>query len=221
MTLFVFPPAKKFVFFCDCGVIPIRFRPRPRRPFRKILIRMRFFHSRNIGTDPARDLIICRTIVKCKGAIHLGIILLTLLLSLSLLLLALAALGGGLGWFFGNSMQLWSKRPFRSGRLFLGALNRAGMVNGWKIMECSIGALGGFGALFGFWLAYRKAPAAAASFEPLLAPFSSAAVAAAAFFSAMAFCAALNFSFSSGVGMGSMAFFGQALAHMVQLRHLV
>ena len=25
LTLFVFPPAKKFVFFCDCGVIPIRF----------------------------------------------------------------------------------------------------------------------------------------------------------------------------------------------------
>ena len=50
---------------------------------------MRFFHSRNIGTDPARDLIICRTIDKCKGAIHLGIILLTLLLSLSLLLPAL------------------------------------------------------------------------------------------------------------------------------------
>ncbi len=98
----------------------------------------------------------------------------------SLVISALAALGGGLGWFFGNSMQLWSKRPFRSGRLFLGALNRAGMVNGWKIMECSIGALGGFGALFGFWLAYRKVPAAAASFEPLLAPFSSAAVAAAA-----------------------------------------
>ena len=44
---------------------------------------------------------------------------------------------------------------------------------------------------------------------------SAAALAAAAFFSA------LNFSFSSGVGMGSMALRGQALAHMVQFLHLL
>ena len=50
---------------------------------------------------------------------------------------------------------------------------------------------------------------------------SAAALAAAAFFSAAAFCAALNFSFSSGVGMGSMALRGQALAHMVQFLHLL
>ena len=50
---------------------------------------------------------------------------------------------------------------------------------------------------------------------------SAAALAAAAFFSAAAFCAALNFSFSSGVGIGSMALRGQALAHMVQFLHLL
>ena len=50
---------------------------------------------------------------------------------------------------------------------------------------------------------------------------SAAALAAAAFFSAAAFCAALNFSFSSAVGMGSMALRGQALAHMVQFLHLL
>ena len=89
LTLFVFPSAKKFVFFCDRGIIPIRFCPSPRRPCRKILIRMCFFHSRNIGTDSARDLVICCTVDKCKGAIHLGIILLTLLLSPSFLFPAL------------------------------------------------------------------------------------------------------------------------------------
>ena len=89
MTLFVFSPAKKFVFFCNCGVIPICFCSSPGRPFRKILIRMCFFHSRNISTDFARDLVICRTIDKCKGSIHLGIIPLTLLLSPSFLFPAL------------------------------------------------------------------------------------------------------------------------------------
>ena len=52
------------------------------------------------------------------------------------------------------------------------------------------------------------------------AAFSSAAFFAAAARSAAAFWAALNFSFSSGVGIGSMAFFGQALAHILQFTHL-
>ena len=52
------------------------------------------------------------------------------------------------------------------------------------------------------------------------ASFSAAAFFAAAARSAAAFCAALNFSFSSGVGIGSMAFFGQALAHILQFTHL-
>lgn len=89
LTLFVFSSAKKFVFFCDRGIIPIRFCSSPGRPFRKILVRMRFFHSRNISTDSARDLIICRTVDKCKGSIHLCIIPLTLFLSLSFLFPAL------------------------------------------------------------------------------------------------------------------------------------
>ena len=51
------------------------------------------------------------------------------------------------------------------------------------------------------------------------AAFSAAAFFAAAARSAAAFCAALNFSFSSGVGIGSMAFFGHALAHILQFTH--
>ena len=53
---------------------------------------------------------------------------------------------------------------------------------------------------------------ASAAFAASAALASAAALAAAALRSAAAFCAALNFSFSSGVGMGSMALRGQALA---------
>ena len=85
----------------------------------------------------------------------------------SLLISTLAALGGGMGWFLGNLMQLWSHRPFKSGRLFLGRWNRAGVVNGWKIMECTIGEWGGCLGLFGFWLSYRrKTDAVVQTFEP-------------------------------------------------------
>ena len=85
----------------------------------------------------------------------------------SLLISTLAALGGGMGWFLGNLMQLWSHRPFKSGRLFLGRWNRAGVVNGWKIMECTIGAWGGCLGLLGFWLAYRRTTdAVVQTFEP-------------------------------------------------------
>ena len=58
-------------------------------------------------------------------------------------------------------------------------------------------------------------------FAPSAVAFSSAAFFAAAARSAAAFCAALNFSFSSGVGIGSMAFLGHALAHRPQLTHFV
>ena len=75
----------------------------------------------------------------------------------------------------------------------------------------------------------KKDPMPCRAWDPFLifysafsaAAFSAAALAAAAFFSAAAFCAALNFSFSSGVGIGSMALRGQALAHMVQFLHLL
>ena len=56
LILFMLPPAKKFVFFCNRGVIPIRFCPRPRRPCRKSLLRIRFFHSRDISVNSARVL---------------------------------------------------------------------------------------------------------------------------------------------------------------------
>ena len=67
----------------------------------------------------------------------------------------------------------------------------------------------------GFFLGFMGLYSALSAFA------SAAALAAAAFFSAAAFWAALNFSFSSGVGMGSMALRGQALAHMVQFLHLL
>ena len=53
------------------------------------MIRMRFFHSRNIGADSACDLIICCTADKGKGSIHLCVIPLALFLLLSLLFPAL------------------------------------------------------------------------------------------------------------------------------------
>ena len=62
---------------------------------------MCFFHSRNIITDFARDLVICCTVDKCKGSIHFGIIPLTLLLSLSFLFPALP-----LGLFTGQACLL-------------------------------------------------------------------------------------------------------------------
>ena len=89
LTLFVFSLAQKFVLFCDCRVVPIRFCASPRRPCRKILICMGFFHGRNIGTDSARNFIVGCAVDKGQRSIHFFIIPLTPLLPLSFLLLAL------------------------------------------------------------------------------------------------------------------------------------
>lgn len=72
----------------------------------------------------------------------------------SIVISVLAAIGGGTGWYVGNQMYIWSSRPFANGKLFLGRLNRAGFVGGWKMMECTIGAAGGLFAIGAFWLVY-------------------------------------------------------------------
>ncbi len=63
---------------------------------------------------------------------------------------ALAMIAGGfffgaLGWYVAMKFYELSAFPMKNGRYILGKLSENGLIDGWKIMEFTLGATGGFG----------------------------------------------------------------------------
>lgn len=52
---------------------------------------------------------------------------------------------GALGWFVAMKFYEISAFPMKNGRYIFGKLHEKGLVDGWKIMEFTLGAIGGFG----------------------------------------------------------------------------
>lgn len=63
---------------------------------------------------------------------------------------AFAALGGGIGWFVAILFYYVTHHPLKNGRYLLGSMQRNGLIDNWKIMECTLGAIGGLAAAAGF-----------------------------------------------------------------------
>lgn len=52
---------------------------------------------------------------------------------------------GALGWFVAMKLYVLSAFPMKNGKYILGKLSEKHLVDGWKIMEFTLGAIGGFG----------------------------------------------------------------------------
>ena len=52
---------------------------------------------------------------------------------------------GAVGWFVAMKLYVLSSFPMKNGKYILGKLSEKNLVDGWKIMEFSLGAIGGFG----------------------------------------------------------------------------
>lgn len=52
---------------------------------------------------------------------------------------------GALGWFVAMKFYELSAFPMKNGRYIFGKLHENGLIDGWKIMEFTLGAIGGFG----------------------------------------------------------------------------
>lgn len=64
--------------------------------------------------------------------------------------LTLAMIAGGfffgaIGWFVAMKLYVLSAFPMKNGKYILGKLSEKHLVDGWKIMEFTLGAIGGFG----------------------------------------------------------------------------
>ena len=65
------------------------------------------------------------------------------------------ALFGGLGWVLGQLLQIYSIHYADSSKSYFGRLlGKSNNVDSWKIMECVLGAFGGWGAAIGFISTY-------------------------------------------------------------------
>jgi len=81
----------------------------------------------------------------------------------ALLLMAGGLLTGALGFPLAVQLQRRSRYPNKKGRLFLGKPGRKGIIDSWKIAECSFGAMAGIGFSVVFLLITRLFPDYAAS----------------------------------------------------------
>ena len=52
---------------------------------------------------------------------------------------------GAVGWFVAMKLYVLSEFPTKNGNYILGKIKEKNLVDGWKIMEFSLGAIGGFG----------------------------------------------------------------------------
>jgi len=72
----------------------------------------------------------------------------------ALFLCAGGAIGGAIGWALGIWLFQLSLYPLRNGKYLFGTLRTKGMIDGWKIMENTLGAVGFLGIGAGFVLGY-------------------------------------------------------------------
>lgn len=62
------------------------------------------------------------------------------------------AFSGAVGWVIGINLFYLANHPLSNGRYFYGKLQEKGYVGGWKIMEFTLGAVGGLGTAAYFFL---------------------------------------------------------------------
>jgi len=74
--------------------------------------------------------------------------------SFALILAGCSALGGAVGWVLAINMMRVSMYPKKNGRYIFGSLQTKGMIDNWKIMEYTLGAVGALGAGAGFVLGF-------------------------------------------------------------------
>ncbi len=74
----------------------------------------------------------------------------------SLLFCLTGVLSGSLGWALGINLFYLANHPLKSGRYLYGSLQKKGFIGGWKIMEFTLGAVGGLGTALYFCLNYAK-----------------------------------------------------------------
>lgn len=62
---------------------------------------------------------------------------------------------GAVGWLIAMRLYVLSAFPLRNGKYIFGKLQEKNLIDGWKIMEFTLGAVGGFGLSLIFCLNYR------------------------------------------------------------------
>ena len=65
-------------------------------------------------------------------------------------------ISGAAGWALGINLFYLAAFPLKNGRYFYGPLQKKGYVGGWKIMEFTLGAVGGIGTSLYFCLNFSK-----------------------------------------------------------------
>jgi len=72
----------------------------------------------------------------------------------ALILCGCSALSGAVGWVLAINMMRVSAYPGKNGKYIFGSLQTKGMIDNWKIMEYTLGAVGALGAGAGFKLGF-------------------------------------------------------------------
>ncbi len=62
---------------------------------------------------------------------------------------------GAIGWFVAIKLYELSEFPMKNGRYILGKLSEKHLVDGWKIMEFTLGAIGGFGLALTYCVRFK------------------------------------------------------------------
>ena len=71
----------------------------------------------------------------------------------TLVMTAVSAIGGAIGWFVAILFYYISEYPLKNGKYLFGKLKEKKLIGGWKIMECTLGAIGGLMTCVGFLIA--------------------------------------------------------------------
>lgn len=72
----------------------------------------------------------------------------------TLILISGGFIGGGIGWLVAMKLYVLAVFPLKNGKYILGKLYHNGVVDGWKIMEFALGAIGGAGLATAFCLGF-------------------------------------------------------------------
>ena len=71
----------------------------------------------------------------------------------TIILTLVAALGGAIGWVIAILFYYISEYPLKNGKYLFGWMSERRMISGWKIMECTLGAVGALMTCLGFIIA--------------------------------------------------------------------
>ena len=71
----------------------------------------------------------------------------------TVLMALIAGIGGAFGWFVAILFYYVSEYPLKNGKYLFGKLKEKKLIGGWKIMECTLGAIGGLMTCVAFLIA--------------------------------------------------------------------